>query len=471
MMTTALSKLIKRRPWLNVIMNKYKHNSYPLANMTRSFKLSLLCIFALQLTIIGGFELAHDEAYYWLYSKHLDWGYFDHPPFVAVVIKLFSFLPHTEFSIRLGFVILQMASLSLLLSLTTNPWTVGLLFFSFPLASVTGLLAIPDTPLLFMTAMYCWMLKRFLMKDDLLNSIVLGLIISILLYAKYHGILLVFFTLVALPKLLLRKSFYIVTLVAVVGFFPHIVWQYDHNFSTLRYHFLERPKSAFSLMRLIEYVGLQIGLAGLFVGPITWFVIFKHKSKDAFERSIKFISFGVVVFFLISSLSKKTEANWTIFLTIPMIILASESDIWAKKIPRILLTVSFLIVMVSRILFLIPPEATGIKRINEFHGWRNWAQETARQCQDHQILANSYQVASKLSFYLDKEISALNYQSRKNQFDYWRFDKELPTNKVCYITDKKEFSGNEVITPDGKILKMVKNQSLEKLWELKSIQR
>jgi hypothetical protein len=21
-----------------------------------------------------------DEAYYWVYSKFLDWGYFDHPP-------------------------------------------------------------------------------------------------------------------------------------------------------------------------------------------------------------------------------------------------------------------------------------------------------------------------------------------------------------------------------------------------------
>ena len=439
--------------------------------MTRPFKLSLLCIFALQVAMIGGFELAHDEAYYWLYSKHLDWGYFDHPPFVAVVIKLFSFLPHAEFSIRLGFVILQMASLLLLLSLTTNPWTATLLFFSFPLASVTGLLAIPDTPLLFMTAIYCWMLKKYLVKDNLVNSIVLGFIISILLYAKYHGILLVFFTLVALPKLFLRKSFYVVTLVSLVGFFPHLIWQYNHNFSTLRYHFLERPSSAFSLSRVIEYVGLQMGLAGLLVGPITWFITFKHKSKDSFERSLKFISFGVVIFFLISSLSKKTEANWTIFLTIPLIILASESTVWAKKIPRILLMGSFFIVMVSRILFLIPPETTGVKRIKEFNGWRNWAGHISDQCKEFPIMANSYQIASKLSFYLDREIHSLNYHSRKNQFDYWRFDKEIPTNKVCYITDKKEFSGDEVITPDGKILKIVKNQSLERLWELKSIQR
>jgi hypothetical protein len=25
-------------------------------------------------------ELQDDEAYYWVFSRYLDWGYFDHPP-------------------------------------------------------------------------------------------------------------------------------------------------------------------------------------------------------------------------------------------------------------------------------------------------------------------------------------------------------------------------------------------------------
>ena len=33
-------------------------------------------------------ELLDDEAYYWVYSKFLDWGYFDHPPLVALLIKM-----------------------------------------------------------------------------------------------------------------------------------------------------------------------------------------------------------------------------------------------------------------------------------------------------------------------------------------------------------------------------------------------
>ena len=82
-------------------------------------------------------------------------------------------------------------------------------------------------------------------------------------------------------------------------------------------------------------------------------------------------------------------------------------------------------------------------------------------------MANSYQIASKLSYYLNHEINALNYHSRKNQFDYWRFDKNLPTNQVCYVTDKSEFGGLVGETPDGKRIQIVKNQDLNRLLELK----
>jgi len=32
--------------------------------------------------------LIPDEAYYWVYSQNLSWGFFDHPPMVAYLIKL-----------------------------------------------------------------------------------------------------------------------------------------------------------------------------------------------------------------------------------------------------------------------------------------------------------------------------------------------------------------------------------------------
>lgn len=435
--------------------------------MTKTLSLSLLAVFIFQVLISAGFELAHDEAYYWIYSRHLDWGYFDHPPFVGVVIKFFSFLPHSEIAVRLGFILLQFATVFILFSLTGTQLIPFLLFFSFPLASIGGLLALPDMPLLFMTACYCYLLKKYLEKDSVKSGVLLGLGIAFLFYAKYHGVLLVFFTLLAVPKLFLRKSFYLVAAIALVTFFPHMLWQYQHDFSTLRYHFFERPPSSFSIKRSLEFIGLQIVLAGVLVSPLVWWIIIKFKSQSLFDRCMKLISIATVVFFLFSSFSKKVEANWTIFLAIPMIYLVSNSLIWQKKWARQLLYTSFSLVIMVRLLFVIPADLVQVKRLKEFKGWKQWSQDIQYVCGDQGILANSYQVAAKLSYYLNKEVGALNYHSRKNQFDFWRFDKNLPTKEVCYVTDKADFEGILLKTPEDKTIKIIKNQSMESLLKLK----
>ena len=417
----------------------------------------LLPVLIVQFWIAAHFELSHDEAYYWLYSRNLDWGFFDHPPVVGVIIKLFSFLPKSELSVRAGFILLQMASVYLVMGLVnkSRQWVALLLFFAFPLASFAGLFALPDLPLLFMTTVYCFYLKRYLEREDNISIIGLGVCIPLLLYSKYHGILLLFFTLIALPKLFKRKSFYLITIISLILFLPHLFWQYQHNFSTLRYHFLERPKANFQFSRLLEYTGAQIFLAGLFAGPIVWWTLFKGLAVSEFQRALKFISFGTVLFFFVSIFSKKFEANWTIFLTIPLILLSAESPLWEKRWPRGILMGSVVLVFGIRFLLVVDPATVGIKRLNEFHGWKNWALSVQEKCQ-HPILANTYQMASKLSFYLDQPVHALNYGSRKNQFDYWTPDTHYYlTPEVCYVTDKGEFPGEVLPSPDGKNLKLV----------------
>ena len=50
--------------------------------------LAILALVALRLIAAAWTPLAFDEAYYWMWSKHLAGGYYDHPPMVAVVIWL-----------------------------------------------------------------------------------------------------------------------------------------------------------------------------------------------------------------------------------------------------------------------------------------------------------------------------------------------------------------------------------------------
>ncbi len=431
--------------------------------MTRTLKLGIVFVFLFQLLIAANFGLSHDEAYYWLFSRHLSFGYFDHPPFMAAVIAIFSFLPHHEISVRLGFILLQAGTLFFLFRLIPKEhWKIAfLLFFSFPLASYSGLLALPDMPLLFMTSVYFYFLKGYLAGEK--KSVwALGVVIPLLLYAKYHGILLVFFTILAVPKVLIRKDFWLVTVISILLFLPHLWWQHQHDYGTLRYHFIERPSSSFNIKRIFDYLGTQIILSGLFCGPVLWWKLSRKKPEDSFSRVLLFSSWGILGFFLISTFSKKVEANWTISLVIPLVILLAGSEVWSRKWARVLLYTSFAIVILARLVFVFP--TLPLKRLGEFHGWKEWSLEVSRQCGDRKILANSYQIASKLSFYLNREISALNYRSRKNQFDLWPRDL---SGEVCYVTDKSEFQGAEINTPEKKTLKLVTNMTGEKLMAMK----
>ena len=47
------------------------------------FALFLAALGILNLLQAGFTTLNNDEAYYWMYSKFLAWGYFDHPPMIA----------------------------------------------------------------------------------------------------------------------------------------------------------------------------------------------------------------------------------------------------------------------------------------------------------------------------------------------------------------------------------------------------
>jgi 4-amino-4-deoxy-L-arabinose transferase-like glycosyltransferase len=75
----------------------------------RAVVLTVLALVALRLVCAALTPLTFDEAYYWTWSKHLAGGYYDHPPMVAVVIRLSTMIAgDTEFGVRLVSVLLAL---------------------------------------------------------------------------------------------------------------------------------------------------------------------------------------------------------------------------------------------------------------------------------------------------------------------------------------------------------------------------
>src|SRR5664280_317445 len=82
------------------------------------FTLFLSALGVLNLLQAGFTPLNNDEAYYWMYSKFLAWGYFDHPPMIALMINIGYTVFLTVLGVRLIVVLSQLVALSLVWLLT-----------------------------------------------------------------------------------------------------------------------------------------------------------------------------------------------------------------------------------------------------------------------------------------------------------------------------------------------------------------
>src|ERR1700742_5214141 len=79
------------------------------ARFVRNTSLTVAALVLLRLVAAFWTPLTFDEAYYWVWSKHLSFGYYDHPPGVALVIRLGTLIAgDSEFGVRLASILLAL---------------------------------------------------------------------------------------------------------------------------------------------------------------------------------------------------------------------------------------------------------------------------------------------------------------------------------------------------------------------------
>jgi len=389
----------------------------------------------------GFTELTNDEAYYWMYSRNLDYGYFDHPPAIALLIKAGYALFHNEFGLRLFTVISGAFFLwfTFLLTNRRNFVVFFLLFCSVSLFESYSFIAVPDAPLLCFTAAFFLLYKRYLDTPNGWNVLLLSLCISALMYCKYHGLLILFFTLLSNLSLFRRGSFYAVIALSVLAYFPHIAWQVVNDYPSYRYHVLTKSQDPWKPLDTLAFITGQLLVAGPLTGWFLFYASFRYKTANATERALKFTLSGFVIFFLFSTLNAPVEANWTAAAFVPMVVLAANYTGPRKRAANLMMglsSVSLILFLVFRLnLALNFAPAIGSKAFPEFYGWKKWAQEIRAKAGDTPVVfANSYQKASKYTFYSGKTgLSLNNVQYRRNQFDLWSIEDSLQGKRVLYI--------------------------------------
>jgi hypothetical protein len=376
--------------------------------------------------------LFDDEAYYWIYSKFPAWGYFDHPPMIAMLIKAGTSIFNGELGVRVFIVILNVLTILIIEKLLNkkDPFLFYAICGSIAVAQIGGIIAVPDLPLLFFVALYFLLYKRFVENMNLLNSFLLGVAIALMLYSKYHGILIVFFTLLSNPKLFLRYQTYIAAVIAFVLFFPHVYWQFQHELPSVQYHLFERNASHYKAAFTTEYILGQIALAGPLIGWLLIYASMRYKPVSATEKALKWSLAGIYFFFLLSTFKGRVEANWTIPAFVALIALSHQYISGKPRLQRWVyrtLPFTLLLVVGGRIFMgLDLPKSKSFSK-DEFHGNRAWVQAIESTANNENVVViNSYQSPSKYWFYSGKPALGLNTaEYRRNNFNFWPIEKNF----------------------------------------------
>ena len=409
----------------------------------------------LNLLQIGFTELTSDEGYYWFYAQHLQWGYYDHPPLLAVLIRWGSTLLPGELGVRFFNVVLSTAGLWLFFTLlppslkqSTRTYYVLL---SAPLLHYLTMFVFPDGPLLFFGLAFLVLYKRFLAKKNITAALLLGVSLALMAYAKYHGALVLLFTILANPKLLKQGLFYLALLVAALLFAPHLWWQYIHDFPTLKYHLSGRT-GQWGLRHVGEYLSQQI----VAMGPGLIFIPFVCRAKDLFERTLLFIIIGSFGFFLVSSFKTFVHFHWTSVALFPLLYFAVRYYHQPQKSKRFrwLILPFVVLFFVARLLLMIPLIPGMHVGEDYYHGRKIWANEIAALAGNRPVfMPNNLREVSLYSYYTGKMgVTLYNRPGKQSQYELWGYEDSLQGKEVLLVT-KYPFAESKVThTSIGQVL-------------------
>lgn len=394
-------------------------------------------------------ELFDDEAYYWVYSECPAWGYFDHPPMIAMMIKAGYSIFNTELGVRLVVVLANAATIFLISKLIDN--RSDKLFYAIALSVVVGhvggIIAVPDVPLLFFVTLFFLVYKRFLNNMSWLNCVMLGISIALMLYTKYHGVLVVIFTLLSNPKLFTRYGTYVAGIISLILFTPHLYWQYVHDFPSVQFHLFERSAATYKIEYTSEYLLAQLALAGPFVGWLLMWSAMRYKTQSAVDKALKYTLAGFYVFFLISTFRGRVEANWTLPAFVALIVLGHQylrdKPQAAKWVYRTL-PLSLVLTLLMRIYMMTDIDSLTKIGKGEFHHNMEWTKTISEKADGRPVVfVDSYQRPSKYWFYQQEPALGLNTPDyRRNNYNFWTIEENYIGKPALVVGDEN----NPVLT-------------------------
>lgn len=391
-------------------------------------------------------EINYDEAYYWVYANFPDWGYFDHPPMVGWLVYLGKLIFPGTFGVRFFFI--AMASTALLLiwkmikEYKDDPVLFWAIVFSITLFIPYTFFAVPDVPMFFFTVVFFYIYRQFLKKETFLNAVLFGLVAALLLYSKYHAVLVFFFTFLSNLKLIRCKYAWLAVGSALFFTMPHWYWQYLNNYPSIHYQLIGNHQKVYTIWANVEFLVGQLFATGVLTGWLFLYSATKVKTENKWEAALKFNFIGIFVFFFLTTFSGDIENHWTFVAYIPMLILVYIFMIKNEKWRRLTLKlglISFILFTLFRAAFIIVGSSTYVKALNR-HFYNEAQYSTLHDAiGDYPVVTQTtYAKAALYAYYADKAQDTYAMSSgfyHRTQFDFYPTEDRLQGKTIYYIDD------------------------------------
>lgn len=374
--------------------------------------------------------LISDEAYYWVWTRKLDWSYFDHPPMVAWWLALGRPLEFLGQGVRWPAVIVAhfvpwiwWDILKPILP-ARNRQTWLWLFLLCPMTGLGSILVTPDLPLM---VFWSLALREFLRACDgrRESPALFGLWLGLGFCSKYHIILLPLCLLPLLADREMRKAwtpwaFLQTAIVGLLACFPVLFWNQQHDWVSFK----------FQLNHGLAHEGFDwhspgdyfLG-EGLLIFPTVLWAAVRFRARTGRERALLFTGFGPLLFFFATSFRSATELNWPIMAYPSLFALAAI----AASSKALRTAMGFWLVVQAAVIVsaCLPAAYEAHGKLAELTRFRDVRALPATQ---PPLFTTTYQAASSLWYWSKIPVYKVAGVSRFDMFDLW--PESRPTGPV-----------------------------------------
>jgi 4-amino-4-deoxy-L-arabinose transferase-like glycosyltransferase len=290
--------------------------------------LAILALVALRLIAAAYTPITFDEAYYWMWSKHLAGGYYDHPPMVALAIRLGTMMAgNTELGVRLVSILLALPmswaiyQAALILFDSRRVAAASALLLNVTLMGAVGTMIVtPDAPLLVASSFLLFALAKVLQSGRGAWWLAVGAAAGCALLSKYTALffgpaILIWLAVVpGLRRWLISPWLYLGGMVALAMFAPVVLWNAEHRWVSFIKQMGRARIEDFRPAFIAELIPTQIAFATPLVfilGAMGLYAMYRRRAGALPARVLVNAMFWTIVaYFAWHSLHARVEANW-----------------------------------------------------------------------------------------------------------------------------------------------------------------